>query len=140
MEVGYAVNDLLVEHFIEKTSRKNNKKVEGISDEVKKIFMEFQWPGNIRQLEHTIEVAVIMAKTHIINKWDLPESFRKEEALVKPSNGKSLKEGLAQPEKELILSTLEQYNWNRNKAASNLGINRTTLYNKMKKYGIPFKR
>ena len=132
--------DLLVQHFIEKPSRKNNKKVEGISDEVRKIFMGFHWPGNIRQLEHTIEVAVIMTKTHIINKWDLPESFKNEEVLVKPGNGRSLKEGLAEPEKELILSTLELFNWNRNKAASNLGINRTTLYNKMKKYGIPFKR
>lgn len=132
--------DLLVQHFIHKINHKNGKKVESISDEVQKIFMGYHWPGNVRQLEHTIEVAVIMAKTHIINKWDLPESFGEQELLVKPGNGKSLKEGLAEPEKELILSTLEQFNWNRNKAASNLGINRTTLYNKMKKYGIPFKR
>ena len=131
---------LLVNHFIDKYNKKNNRNITDTSDDVKKIFMNYYWPGNIRQLEHTIEVAVIMAKTPMINKWDLPETFTDKEILSKSGNGKSLKEGLQQPERELILATLEEFNWNRNKAAMNLGINRTTLYNKMKKYGIPFKR
>lgn len=133
--------ELLVNFFIEKFNKKNDKKITGISDEVRKIFMEFNWPGNVRQLEHTVEVAVIMSRTEVINKWDLPETFKeKEMVVVKFGNSRSLKEGLEQPEKDLILATLEEFSWNRNKAAANLGINRTTLYNKMKKYGIPFKR
>jgi len=132
--------DLLITHFVDKFNKKNSRKVTGISDEVRKIFTGHFWPGNVRELEHTIEVAVIMARTEVINKWDLPETFKENETLVKAGNGKSLKEGLAEPERELILAKLEEFSWNRNKAAQNLGINRTTLYNKMKKYGIPFKK
>ena len=130
---------LLVSHFIEKYSEKNNKKITGLSEEVRKLFMEYQWPGNIRQIEHAIEVAVIMSQTSIINKWDLPDALKGKEISLRPGNGKSLREGLEKPERDLILATLEEFHWNRNKAASNLGINRTTLYNKMKKYDIPFK-
>lgn len=132
--------DLLVECFIDFHNKKNDKKITGISDEVREIFLGYHWPGNIRQLENAIEVAVIMAKTPVINKWDLPETFKAKDILSKPENGKSLKQGLERPEKEFILSVLEEARWNRNKAASTLGVNRTTLYNKMKKYGIPFKR
>ena len=130
--------DLLVQHFIGKFNQKNDKKVTGISGDVRNIFEDYQWPGNVRQLQHAIEMTVIMTRTSVINKWDLPETFQKKALLTKPMNGKSLKEGLKQPERELVLATLEEFNWNRNKAALNLGINRTTLYNKMKKYGIPF--
>ncbi|HOW36357.1 MAG TPA: sigma-54 dependent transcriptional regulator [Candidatus Omnitrophota bacterium] len=132
--------DLLVSCLVGLHSKKNNKKITGISDEVREIFLAYHWPGNIRQLENAIEVAVIMAKTPVINKWDLPETFRTKDIQSKPENGKSLKEGLQKPEKELILATLEESNWNRNAAAAALGINRTTLYNKMKKYGISFKK
>lgn len=127
----------LIESFIEKFNKKNNRKITGISDEVKSILVGFHWPGNVRQLEHTIEVAVIMAKSTVINKEDLPDVFSGEEAsLAVSGNGKSLKEGLAKPERELILAKLQEFNWNRNKTAEHLGINRTTLYNKMRKYGI----
>lgn len=130
--------DLLVKSFITKYSQKNNKKVSGISQEVKNIFMEHSWPGNIRELENAIEGAVIMAKTNVINAWDIPNvaKFKASEA----SDGKPLKKSLEQPERELIISVLKQYDWNRNKAAAALGINRTTLYNKMQKYKIAEKR
>ncbi len=131
--------DFLVKYFIEKYSQKNNKKIKGISDEMRILFMEYHWPGNIRELENAIEGAVIMAKTEIINKWDIPNVSKfMSTASLAPTNGKSLKKVLEQPEKDLILSVLHECNWNRNKAAAVLGINRTTLYNKMKKYNISF--
>jgi len=127
---------LLVDHFIRKYSKHNNKKIKGISDEVKKMFLEHGWPGNIRELENAIEGAVIMAKTEIINKWDIPSVAKFAAVSTTPTDEKSIKKVLEKPERDLIISILNECNWNRNKAAAQLGINRTTLYNKMKKYKI----
>ncbi len=132
---------MLINHFIEQYCRVNNKEIKNISDEVKKTFFNYNWPGNIRELENAIEGAVVMSKSEVINKWDVPNFKRFAQTLVlKTTNGKSLKKVMEQPEKETILSVLEECNWNRNKAAAALGINRTTLYNKMKKFDIFFDR
>ncbi|MDE1921622.1 MAG: sigma-54-dependent Fis family transcriptional regulator [Candidatus Omnitrophica bacterium] len=131
--------NLLVEHFIRVSNEKNNKNVKGISDEVKKLFMEYRWPGNIRQLENVIEGSVIMAQTHCINKRDLPVTFNAAERKERNTVHQSLEDGLKEPAKELILTKLREMNGNRSLTAASLGINRTTLYNKMKKYGISFK-
>ncbi len=130
---------LLIDHFVEHYSRINGKKVSGISEEVGRLFNEYNWPGNIRELENAIEGAVIMARTEVINKWDIPNvsKFTSEDVKI-ATDGKSLKEVLEKPERKLIISILNECGWNRNKAAAALGINRTTLYNKMKKYNISF--
>lgn len=124
----------LVKHFIAVANKKNNKNIDDIDEEVKKLFMNHHWPGNIRQLENIIEGAVIMSRKTLISKEDLPKNFDK---LKGKAEGKSLQEELKEPAKEIILNALKECNGNRSKAAVNLGINRTTLYNKMKKYGIP---
>ena len=98
--------------------------------------MEHSWPGNVRQLENLIEGAVILSPKAIITKEDLPKNFDKNK--IKPE-GRSFKEEIKEPAKEIILNALKECNWNRSKAAIKLKINRTTLYNKMKKYDIPFK-
>lgn len=129
--------DAIVKHYILKYSQQNKKKITGVSAEVKKVFSDYYWPGNVRELENAIEGAVIMAKTEIINKSDVPNYAKFSAAPAKAaSDDKSLKRIVEQPEKEHIISILEEYNWNRNKAAAALGVNRTTLYNKMKKYNI----
>ena len=134
--------ELLAEYFIKKYGKKNNKKVFGLSPEVSKLFGQYDWPGNIRELENAIEGAVIMAKTSTINPDDIPNvaKFSSKGRSDKRVDARSLKQGLETPEKEMIISVLEECQWNRNKAASRLGINRTTLYNKMKKYNIAFKK
>lgn len=129
---------LLIEHFLIKYNKTYNKKIAGISDEVRRLFYEYNWPGNIRELENAIEGAVIMAKTEILNKWDVPNVAKFNVAEGIATNGKSLKEVLEAPERKLIMSILNECGWNRNKAAAALGINRTTLYNKMKKFNISF--
>ncbi|HPN57463.1 MAG TPA: helix-turn-helix domain-containing protein, partial [Candidatus Omnitrophota bacterium] len=111
-----------------------------LSDEVRKLFALYNWPGNIRELENAIEGAVVMSRTDIINKWDIPNVEKFSAASTKPVNGQSLKKVLEQPEKDTIISVLEECNWNRNRAAAVLGINRTTLYNKMKKFDISFNK
>lgn len=127
---------LLTDFFIQKYSKANNKKVTKVSPDVEKNFMEYLWPGNIRELENAIEGATIMTKTEVIHPWDIPNSAKFSAVHPSRSKGESLKKAVELPEKEHIVSTLKNYNWNRNKAAASLGVNRTTLYNKMKKYNI----
>lgn len=127
----------IAKYFQEKYNRINNKKVHGLSDDVLTIFKEYYWPGNVRELENAIEGAVIMSKTEMINKWDIPNISKfLSEPMRMNYDGKTLKKVVEEPEREHILSVLEECNWNRNRAAVALGVNRTTLYNKMKKYGI----
>ena len=123
-------------HFLEKYSRINNKKVNALSDEVLNIFQGYFWPGNVRELENAIEGAVIMAKTETVQKGDIPNISKFVSDPVRVTGEKTLKRAVEEPEREHILSVLDDCNWNRNKAAEILGVNRTTLYNKMKKYNI----
>ncbi|MFC1510363.1 sigma-54-dependent transcriptional regulator [Candidatus Omnitrophota bacterium] len=127
---------LLVEHFVEKYSKGNNKKITAVSDKVMEIFKGYQWPGNIRELENAIEGSVIMAKTEVANEWDIPNLSKFSFPAQKSTDEKALKKIVEQPEMDHIVSILKECGWNRNKAAAALGINRTTLYNKMKKYDI----
>lgn len=129
--------DILAKHFIEKYNKVNHRKIKGVSAEVQRMFKDYDWPGNIRELENAIEGAVIMAKAETIERWDIPNNNKfSQSPSRKPNEDKSLKRLVEQPEREFIISVLNENNWNRNKAALALGINRTTLYNKMKKYNI----
>jgi len=132
--------DALIGHFIRKYNKINTKQVTDISVEVLNIFHEYSWPGNIRELENAIEGAVIMSKTEVINKWDIPNVEKFSKLSSKLNEQKLLKKVVEEPEKDHIISILNEYNWNRNKAAAALGVNRTTLYNKMKKYNIADKK
>ena len=128
----------LVKYFIDSNNRSNNKKVKEVAKEVHKKFLDYQWPGNIRELENVIQGAVILAKTDIINTLDIPNyaKFTASGSASSKNEDNSLKKIVEQPEKEHILKILNDCNWNRNKVAAALGVNRTTLYNKMKKYNI----
>lgn len=141
---------MLAEYFLKKKSEANSsrKKVTGISKEAMKTLTEYNWPGNIRELENIIERSVILAKGNIVGIQDLPEFLHNADTpsvngIPAPGasatgvpNAKSLREALKNPEKQVIREALEQAGWNRKEAAANLGINRTTLYNKMKAYGL----
>jgi DNA-binding NtrC family response regulator len=127
---------ILTRHFIQKYGQMNNKKILRISAEVEKMFVEYHWQGNIRELENAIEGAVIMTKTDVINKWDIPNSSKFTNFSINKTAENNLKKAVELPEREHILSVLKNCNWNRNRAAASLGVNRTTLYNKMKKYNI----
>ncbi|KPK64452.1 Fis family transcriptional regulator [candidate division WOR_3 bacterium SM23_42] len=121
---------ILAEHFLEKYSLETGKKVESISDATMKYFMEYNWPGNVRQLENTIEHAVVVAQGLEIQKHDLPQHMA-----IKPRKIKqhASLESLTQLEKQHIRNVLQSCNWNIKKSAQILGINRVTLYNKIKK-------
>ncbi|HSV43734.1 MAG TPA: sigma-54 dependent transcriptional regulator [Candidatus Bathyarchaeia archaeon] len=133
---------MLIDHFFGIYTKKNGKKIANISSDVRQMFMEYHWPGNIRELQNAVEGAIIMAKGEIIQKGDVLNLGKFSDASDEHASldGKSLKEVMERPERDTIIAALEGNNWNRNQAAATLGINRTTLYNKMKKYKISFRK
>jgi DNA-binding NtrC family response regulator len=121
---------LLASHFLEKFSQEKGKDVKSFSPGVLEIFLAHTWPGNVRELENVIEHAIIVAKNRQILPRDLPQSFAQEpEALQRPFT-------LLDHERDLILKTLETTNWNIHQAAKKLNITRSTLYGKIKRYGL----
>jgi len=130
---------LLVEHFLKKSSQKlKGKIVRDVSPQVMELFFAYDWPGNIRELENVIERAVILCKGERIEVEDLPEFFMELRGKDRDDEKRnfSLKEVVKDSEKEIIEKVLKECGGNRKKAAQILGINRTTLYNKLKAYGI----
>lgn len=120
---------LLSEHFLHRFSQEMNKSLEGISREAMDEMMLYEWPGNIRELENAIERSVVVCKTTQIMPEDLP-IFRAE--FCNPPKDNSLKE----LERAHILRILSENDWNMVKASKILDIDRTTLYNKIKRYNL----
>lgn len=131
---------LLVNHLIGLYSKENHKKIDGVSKETMDILMKYDWPGNVRELENIVERAVILDTDNTINNNDLPDILVRN--TVEPAapaeieNVASLKDALKEPEKVYILQVMKEVKWNKKKAAKKLGVNRTTLYNKLKKYNL----
>ena len=123
---------LLTEHFLKKFNKEFKKEIISVSREVQKIFMNHSWPGNLRQLEHTIEHACILCRGPVIDTGDLPQEFQHMPRKFKTPPVKERKGN----EKELIEEALRKAEWNKAKASRNLGFSRLTLYKKIKKYNI----
>ncbi len=125
---------LLVDHFIKKANQKCGRSIKGITPEVKDLILNYDWPGNVRELENVIERGVVLSRTEVIDKTDLPYFGLVSDKSLKhlPSASLSLKD----VEKDHILRVLKKTNWNLNKTAEVLGIHRNTLRLKMKEYGI----
>ncbi|MBI5741750.1 MAG: sigma 54-interacting transcriptional regulator [Nitrospirae bacterium] len=124
---------LLTNHFLNKFNNKFNKEIRGISADVEKIFMEYSWPGNIRELEHTLEHSFILCRQHTIAVEHLPlelSTLNSEE--IPPSNN----EGEDIDDPQIIFHALEKTAWNKSKAAQLLGISRRSIYRKIKEYKI----
>lgn len=128
---------LLAEHFLQMYSGQHKKEKLGITDEAMAYLERYSWPGNVRELENVIERAALLSKSKFILPEDLPDAIRQEKrARQKTYQPKSLKEALSEPEKNLIRQALEVNHWNRQETAKALQINRTTLFKKMKHYGL----
>ncbi|MBN2121196.1 MAG: sigma-54-dependent Fis family transcriptional regulator [Candidatus Omnitrophica bacterium] len=132
---------MLVEHFLKKCNKKmKDKKIKGVSSQAMQLLVNYTWPGNVRELENVIERAVILSSDSSIEVADLPEGFQEvkiQDEKDRPSGEQSLlKDALELSERKIIQDALERCRGNRKKAAQALGINRTTLYNKMRKLGI----
>jgi DNA-binding NtrC family response regulator len=126
---------LLAEHFLASYSSSLKKEIRDISEEALNLLLEYHWPGNVRELEHTIERAVLVCDSGRIMPENLPQAIRfpEEERLEKmKEEGKSLED----LEKEYITMLLKKTDGHKSKTASVLGIDRRTLYRKLKQYGL----
>jgi two-component system NtrC family response regulator len=123
---------LLVDHFIKKANQKCGKSIKGITAEVKDIILDYDWPGNVRELENVIERGVVLSRTDVIDKSDLPYFGLIKSKETIPSPNLTLKD----MEKSHIVNALKMTDWNLGKTADILGIHRNTLRLKMKEYGI----
>lgn len=131
---------LLVKYFLNRYSEKFSIPIEGIDSKALEVLENYDWPGNIRELQNIIQRLVILSEGRQIKLTDLPKNLVKANAKnVKGDNGSSLVpvyvgETLEEAEKRIILSTLRYYNDNKTRAAEVLGITDRTLRNKLKVY------
>jgi len=128
---------LLAKHFLRIYCVQHNKEKLGITDEALEYLERYSWQGNVRELENVIERAVLLSKDKFIGPDDLPSSIKEEQSRRQETHkSMSLKEAMAEPEKTLIRQALKAHHWNRQETAKALQINRTTLFKKMKQYGL----
>lgn len=133
---------LLIDHFIEKYNKKFNKNIKGISEEAKELLLVYEWSGNVRELENTIESSIALTESNIINIDDLPPK-------INTQANKSLKQKdqifsynadkftfLEVQEIIAIKDKLKKNNGHRARTAEELGISRRTLQYKLKKYDL----
>jgi DNA-binding NtrC family response regulator len=133
---------LLASHFLENMCRESHKTMQGFDPQAIMALQNYSWPGNVRQLQNVIERAFLLGKKEIIMPEDLPSEISGGMPILDLADlaNKRLKEALTDPERQIILEVLELHHWNRNATAEALGINRTTLYKKMKKLGLEEKK
>ena len=151
----------LARHFLEIYAREYQREILGFSPQAAELLLAWRWPGNVRELQNAVERAVVLAKTPFVQPSDLPPWILEEaqaEGRVPPrpsgagtgpslsredgTGGKDrgrilpLREALAQAERAILVEALEAFRWNRTQTAKALKIDRTTLFHKMKRYGI----
>lgn len=141
------------EFFLEKTNEELNKSVKGFSDDVISDFMNYSWPGNLREMKNVIKRSTLLTDTDYIQQKTLPfeivnfsklkdmeSDFEIEQEVaneIYENKAKaSLKSAAIEAEQEMIMQVLRQVNFNKSKAARLLNIDRKTLYNKMKLFDI----
>ncbi|MDH5526764.1 MAG: sigma-54 dependent transcriptional regulator [Nitrospirota bacterium] len=133
---------LLIRHFLERFNGDKGRKVEGFTDDAMALMAAYNWPGNIRELENLIERIVILEGEGIVGPEALPEKIGHRNVtaalgrVVLPEDGLSFDKTVSEFEDALILQALERSSWVKNRAAQMLGLNRTTLVEKIKKRGL----
>ncbi len=126
---------LLAQHFLKQYCAEHKRQKLGIAGPALRCLERYDWPGNVRQLQNVIERAVLLSKGGFVTLEDLPDWIKQAEPrrLHKRSG---LRQALAEPERDIIRKALQANHWNRRETAKQLQINRSTLYKKMKRYGL----
>lgn len=129
---------LLADHFIRRFNEELNKSIKGVDNEVMRIFLQYEWKGNLRELENMIERAVLLCESDYITVKALPAFMQQNNQKQDIVNNLpyNLSEALEAVEKQHITRILKEFNWNRNEAAQKMGIDTSTLYRKMIKLSI----
>ncbi len=129
---------LLADYFMKNFCAAHGRSKSGLTEAALQQLQSYRWPGNVRELENVIERAVLLSKGPLIDVTDLPTAIASHnaEAGAVSYKNQSLKKSLEGPEKAILTAALEANNWQRQETAKALDINRTTLYKKMKYYGL----
>jgi len=132
---------LLVRHFLDVAGRERGRPAPALTREAEERLVGHAWPGNVRELENAIERLVVLSGDREIGVDDLPAALRRPSAPSPlapqlPPSGLCFRDVVEDFETHLILQALGQTHWNKNRAAQLLGLNRTTLIEKIKKKGL----
>lgn len=129
---------LLVKYFTETYCRSNNFKEKRFADEAMDFFLKYNWPGNIRELQNTVERLIIMSPAEVIGVDELPDNILQGAKLSPRSFGvyNTLKDFKEASEREFLLTKLRENNWNILQTAKAIGTPRSNLYKKLKRYGL----
>ncbi|MGA2232157.1 MAG: sigma-54 dependent transcriptional regulator [Tepidisphaeraceae bacterium] len=139
---------LLAAQFLRHFRQETGREVIGFTDEAMAALQRYHWPGNVRELENAVERAVVLSRQPRIDVDDLPETITAAAVAPRvlvhagaagdwvPEGPMPLEAALETPERRIIEVALKRNNWNRQATAAELDINRTTLYKKMRKYGL----
>jgi DNA-binding NtrC family response regulator len=132
----------LMDYFLERNSKKLEKSIQSVSDEVRELFCQYSWPGNIRELDNMIERLILIAKDNRIDAEDIPDEMRyfvdvpSSEELGEKLLKNLVKDHTEDVEKQIIIKALEECGQNVTKTAQHLGCSRKGLQLKMIKYGL----
>jgi two-component system response regulator HydG len=124
---------LLTRHFLRRFAAEQGKDIEELSPEAMRLFLDYSWPGNVRELENSIEHGTVLAKGSQIEASDLPAVLPNAKAHAQPP---AMQPTMAEHERDVLQQVLDECGWNKKKAALRLGISRSTLYDKLRKYQI----
>lgn len=129
---------ILAGEFFERCKQRYGKPLLSLAPELMRCFLNYHWPGNIRQLENLLERLVLLSRNDEVTSADLPENLRDRPPMGEPSKIPVETEGmsLSAVERELIVQALRKFNWNQTQAARHLDISRKTLMYRIAKYGI----
>ena len=139
---------LLAEHFVKHFAAEAGRQVIGLTPAAHRRLLDHDWPGNVRELENAIERAVVLCGRPMIDADDLSTVVRAAaktqatlvdsicDSIRLPATPMTLEKALELPERTILLAALRRHQWNRQATADELGINRTTLYKKMRKFDL----
>jgi PAS domain S-box-containing protein len=128
----------LVNEFISRLNRRSGKSISGLSRHAMDRFLSYHWPGNVRELKSALEYAFVVADSNLIGEEHLPRQVTEQSTAKAPEP--LLNDNGGPTEKSALIAALRQSGGNQSQAARILGINRVTVWNRMKKYGIDLKK
>jgi transcriptional regulator with PAS, ATPase and Fis domain len=127
---------LLIDAFIQKFNAKMGRQITGLSEQALRVLLRHEYPGNVRELENIIEHAFVLCRGERIDLSCLPKELSEEGVLQPEDRSPQSVKPLKRSEAQVIEETLKRHGRSRRETAQELGIDRTTLWRKMKEYGL----
>lgn len=128
---------LLIEHILKRLCLLRGTRIDTITEAAMAVLLDYDYPGNIRELENVLEHALILCRGQVIEKFHLPAAIQQQRpASAPPETPAPSRDRRRDQERRRILAALEAHDWHKGRTASSLNMDRTTLWRKMKRYDI----